>query len=440
VEVALQASWYAWSCFGAEMIPRVRFFGLVIVLIRVLGTSCKFMGGSVTVGGNYSSDLWKYVTKFGWAVGRGNYTVSWRLREARPEPLEVQMLLYLDEGWEAAHSAPACAMNADTSPRKTFAVSLPSDGSWAKPNEGHVKQNVRAHIWYFVMSACDAHLREPVILDFVFFAEQEGGSQFSVEQRYMFPLHSVMLVCSTILLAFYVKMCRQTRHPVIWTLSFIIALQYAAQVLHTTHLYLYMKDGMGNTVLETLSDVFFVCSQETQSALLILISWGYCFSTTRSGRVESMLPIAAALWIVHAGVVALSKSRDGAHDKHCEHEGFAGCFLVLLRLIMLARFSSSVEELQRHATRRKRDFLQTFKTAGTAYFVTYPLLFIMVQFFAPYLRQTFMQTSLMAFQLLSDVWLSRLFFARGPFYQMSVWSGSQLPGASSCQDWLPKDS
>jgi len=395
------------------------------------------MGGS-----NDTIQLWKYVGKFAWAIGTGTYKVTWRLKEPRPEheSLNLKMLLYLDETWDAVSSHPQCGQTAETAYRRKFDIALPSDGAWAKSLAGNIKHSVRSHIWYFVISACDTHLKEPVTLDFEFSAWQDGGSQFSVEQQYLLPVHSVVLVFSTLLVIYYVKMCRQTLHPVMWTLSFVIALQYVAQVCHAVHLYLFMKDGRGAPLLETSSEFFFMWSQVTQSALLILIAWGYCFSTTRSNRMEYMIPLVAALWIVHAGVLAMGKSRDGAHDKHCEHEGLVGWCLVLLRILLFAWFSSAVEELQRHATRRNSDFLQTFKKAGAAYFATYPVLFFIVQFVAPYLRHTFMQTSLMIFQLLSDVWLSSLFFSRGAFYQMSVWSGSQLPGGSSRQDWLPKDS
>eukprot|EP00932_Pfiesteria_piscicida_P004395 SRR837773.14299.p2 GENE.SRR837773.14299~~SRR837773.14299.p2 ORF type:complete len:181 (-),score=68.22 SRR837773.14299:346-813(-) len=60
------------------------------------------------------------------------------------------------------------------------------EGEWGEWVEGSLAQSRRPHIWYFAVSDCDGALQNFTHrLKFEFKATQDGGSEFSVEMKYM---------------------------------------------------------------------------------------------------------------------------------------------------------------------------------------------------------------------------------------------------------------
>jgi len=102
--------------------------------------------------------------------------------------------------------------------------------------------------------------------------------------------------------------------------------------------------------------------------------------------------------------------------------------LLAARLALFGLFTKGVMELKLTAGLRLQSFLRRFQFAGSAYLLSYPMLFLVVQGFAPYLRHPLLQIGLLTAQTCSAFWLASLFLSKGSFYEVSTLSDSLLPG------------
>jgi len=141
-------------------------------------------------------------------------------------------------------------------------------------------------------------------------------------------------------------------------------------------------------------------------------------------------PITFAVCVVHAALVAVGKLHGDSHFKHHQSEGVLGWALVALRLGLYIWFVVAIKESQQKGGFRMQAFLQQFRTAGSIYFLAYPVLFVVVQIFAPYLQHPIMQTGLLTMQTASHFWLASLFLSRGNYFKASALGSSVLPGGS----------
>merc|ERR1719502_1596178 len=108
--------------------------------------------------------------------------------------------------------------------------------------------------------------------------------------------------------------------------------------------------------------------------------------------------IALLSFVIHAGLVSFGKLQDESACKYHENEGAVGWVLLSVRLLLLSWFSFATQASQQQAGPQLRDFLQGFRLAGVMYFLAYPLLFVVVQVFAPYLQHPIMQVGLVIMQ------------------------------------------
>lgn len=272
------------------------------------------------------------------------------------------------------------------------------------------------------------------VIDYELHLKQGDNSEFSVEMRHMLTANVVALLGFSGFLARYAVQCGAFRrsagmvHMVIWILTASMLLQYAGQLLHTVHLWRYRSDGAGAQTFDLISEVLFMMSQVIQVTLFIAIALGYTFRRSTIAELEVLKPIALAVSVVHAALVGLSKSRDGTSFKYHENEGAIGWLLLVIRLILYSWFITATEASRQKGGLQLQSFLRQFQVAGSMYFLAYPLIFVVVQVFAPYLQHPLMQTGLLAMQTTSHVWLARLFFSRGVYFEASVLSSSLLPG------------
>merc|ERR1712072_921946 len=151
---------------------------------------------------------------------------------------------------------------------------------------------------------------------------------------------------------------------------------------------------------------------------------GYTLLPSRGGRLIIVKWIALLSLFIHAALVSFSKLQDESACKYHENEGAVGWVLLSVRLLLLSWFVFAVQASQQQGGLRLHDFLQLFQVAGTIYFLAYPLLFMVVQIFAPYLQHPIMQIGLLAMQTASVVWLAELFLSRGTYFKISALSTS----------------
>merc|ERR1719188_2539647 len=168
-------------------------------------------------------------------------------------------------------------------------------------------------------------------------------------------------------------------HPVIWTLSVGILVQYVAQSFHTVHLWRYKYDGSGLKAFEVLSEILFMLSQVTQTSLLILIALGYTLLQSRIGELDLMIPMCFMVGVIHIMLVGFGKIKDDASYKYHENEGVVGWILMTMRLLLYAWFLWAVQSSAAEGGARLRSFLAQFRAAGTIYFLAYPLLFMITK-------------------------------------------------------------
>jgi hypothetical protein len=351
------------------------------------------------------------------------------------------MNLFLDEEWDKVEALRSCrSKNAEA--RSTHRVHLMQAGAvgeWSAWVHGSVIQNVRPHIWYFAASQCDEDHNSqfvPVQLEYEIHMFQEDLSEFSIEMRWMMTLNSMVLLCLVAFIVRYWGHCQTfiksagKLHPVIWVLIVSIGLQFAAQSLHTLHLWKYRSDGVGMAFIDLLSEVLLMLSQVVQTTLLIALGSGYTLLPSRSSCLIVVKWIAFISLIIHVALVSFGKMLDESHCKYHENEGAVGWVLLSIRVMLLGWFLFATQDTQRLGGLRLHDFLQRFQIAGSIYFLAFPALFLLVQVFAPYLQHPIMQIGLLVMQTTSNAWLAELFLSRGTYFKVSALSSSLLPGSS----------
>jgi hypothetical protein len=380
---------------------------------------------------------WQFVSKFGYAIGEGHYRMRTRLREGalRPEAPYLDFHVFLDEQWGNVESLPSCSLKMAKA-KRTSPLKLGKAGEWSAWSSGTLIQKMRPHIWYFAMSDCNQDLGgSPLSLEYEIQLTQVDGSEFSVEMRGMLTWNCIVLLGLSVFIACYWAHCHSFiksvggLHQVIWALSAAISLQFVAQVLHTLHLWRYRDDGTGMHTVDLMSEVLFMLSQVVQTTLLIAIGMGYTLLPSRNDRMVIVKWIALLSLVIHAALVSFGKSQDESACKFHENEGAVGCVLLSVRLLLLSWFFFATQASQQQGGPHLHNFLQHFRLAGVVYFLAYPLLFVVVQVFAPYLQHPIMQVGLVIMQTASVIWLAQLFLSRGTYFKVSVLSNSLLPRA-----------
>jgi len=405
----------------------------------------KTQEGMVRLGGSKKENRWKYISKFGYDIGTGSYKFRFKLHAPKTMLNDgtLGLDLYLDEQWPAAEAIKEPCERTEMR-RKTHPVSLNKTGVFGDWISGTVSQTVRPHIWYFVLHDCNSTLQNFTHrLKFEYKANQAGGSEFSIELRWMFPVNVVFLMGFTIFAWRFYKntvvffRAADSVHPVVWTLSTAMLLQYIAQAFHTLHLWRYSINGSGLKPLDVISEIMFMLSQVIQTSLLILIGLGYTLLQSKIGELDLMIPMCFMVAVVHVMLVGISKVLDDSAYKFHEHEGAVGWTLLVMRVLLYVWFLWAVQSTASEGGIRLKSFMRQFRAAGTIYFLAYPMIFLVTSLFAPYLRHIVISSGLMVMQMGSNVWLASLFLRRGDYFKVSTLNSSSLPGG--CRVGLDKE-
>mmetsp|Transcript_118667 Transcript_118667/g.369706 ORF Transcript_118667/g.369706 Transcript_118667/m.369706 type:complete len:436 (+) Transcript_118667:158-1465(+) len=386
----------------------------------------------------YRGNPWLFVGKFGFDRGQGTYSIRAQLAQGGAPPLEnITIETYLDEDWPAVE-AMEDPCNRTQLARRWRGFKVGPKGEWGPRMNGSVKQIIRPHVWYFTVSVCNTtqDFDRSYKIKFEFTAQQEDTSHFSYEQKWFPTGNMLVLVVLTAFMFVYAQrsyaffLSAGSVHPVIWTLSAVLILQYIAQTLHTGHLFLYSSNGSGCQALEVLSEIAFVISQIVQTCLFILIALGYTLVQNNLGDLDMVVPLYLAVGIIHVVLVLVTKVQDEASHRFHDNEGPTGWMLLVFRLALYFWFLWGVRSTGAEAGVRLRSFLRLFTFAGSLYFLSYPAIFLIVDIFAPYLRAPILASGQTIMQLASNFWLSYLFLYRGEYFKVSTLGSSVLPGGS----------
>ncbi|CAK9117536.1 unnamed protein product [Durusdinium trenchii] len=350
---------------------------------------------------------------------------------------------YLDEDWNEVMSIEDPCQRKKKS-RSSMSVSVPLDGRWSETLRRTVRNNVRSHIWYFAVLDCAKKTENSRKFEYEMTHLNEGGSHFTVETRWTLPSNVLSLVCFVAFSGLFAKRCLAEMtsvgrlHMVIWALVVVVAMQLLAQSLHALHLWRYSYNGTGVRPFEILAEISFILSQLVQSALLLLIGYGYTLIPVDVDPATVLLTFGISA-VVHIILVLLIKAEDSA-DKFHDYEGLAGKTLLALRLASFAVFLWCLKSTMTGAPYRIRGLLSMFAFVGALYFIGPPFLVMLVSVFAPYWRPPILNTSLMLLQIGTAWWLHNQFLSRGEYFKVSELNSSSLPGGTPRSPRTPLES
>lgn len=379
---------------------------------------------------------WKYIGKFGYGVGDGEYTMKLRRTDTDTGNnigvlLDVEM--YLDEDWDRTDSEPTLCSRRDLARNLERVTASATDTVVG----GIISQHIRSHVWYWAVSDCHGVINGTASFEAEIAFRQEGGSHFSVELQWMPRANAAALIFSGVfLLVFgrkswaYMK-STGSLHPVIWILACACAMQYLSQGLHAGHLAIYKSNGEGSVLLELLSEIFFHLCQVVQTSLFVAIGNGYTLSRAAIGSRDSAVLMCIFTGVAHVFLVFLSKSGADDANRHTDHDGISGWTFFLLRCGLYAWFMWTAGCTGKSSGMKLKSFLNMFKIVASMYLLAYPAMFLITRLFAPYLREPVIESGLMLSQTVSSIGLASMFLERGDYFKISSLSASLLPGGCS---------
>mmetsp|Transcript_2503 Transcript_2503/g.4266 ORF Transcript_2503/g.4266 Transcript_2503/m.4266 type:complete len:191 (-) Transcript_2503:44-616(-) len=159
-----------------------------------------------------------------------------------------------------------------------------------------------------------------------------------------------------------------------------------------------------------------------------MIAWGYTLTRSKVGDLDIFVVVSFGVALVHVVLIVVGKFNDDDHYKFHEHEGLHGWLLFGLRFALFAIFLWACFTTIGGARDQLQSFLSLYMLAGSAYFLTYPTVFLVVRIFAAYLQNAIFQAGLLTMQVVSIYWLAEMFLLRDSLYfQASALNRSELP-------------
>eukprot|EP00931_Biecheleriopsis_adriatica_P065836 TRINITY_DN40302_c0_g1_i1.p1 TRINITY_DN40302_c0_g1~~TRINITY_DN40302_c0_g1_i1.p1 ORF type:complete len:440 (+),score=71.70 TRINITY_DN40302_c0_g1_i1:67-1386(+) len=403
------------------------------------GAEAKIASGSIYLGGSDAANHWRYVDKFGVAVGDGSYAVRAKLDRPDHRKLDasatVEMDILTDEDWESAMLLPACGHEGRSSrAAQSVPLRLDPDGAWSDWQTGVLQARSRPYIAYFALKECrnefsDGFQRR---VRYEIKALQHDGCQFSFELRYMPSINSWMLGLLVTYTVYFAIRCFSfyqsagSFHPVLMVLTAVVAIHVLAESFHMLNLFVYSIDGRGMKPIEMLSEVMLMLAQVLVTSLFLCIGLGYTLLEQKENDMESVAALTAVMFAVHGALVSLGHL-DDSHDKHHQNAGLVGYAMLVIRLGIYGWFMWGIKKTNEAGGLRMQAFLNKFSKIGCCYFLSYPVIFAIAKLCPHYYQHPVLQVGLLVMQFASIIWLSHLFLTRGEYFKLSTLNTSALP-------------
>lgn len=417
----------------------------------------------------YDHKIWYYIAKYGFGKDGGDAAIRVRLVDgisnfmASDQPwdritvLSIDFNAYNEKKWyvvkkkmmelgeEPHHEAAGqqahnmCRLEPDyhIKPRATRTVEFPfdvstDDDNWGDWTEIHFNAEHRAHMWYFTLSDCRHQLKN-CELEIELRLTQANGEEFSVERQYSLPAHYIAISVLLVFMMYWFYRLYDKEgsienimeyHPLVYALSFIMLLQFIGHFCHLSHLSTFKVNGVGNEIIDTIGEILMALAQVTQVFVLILLGGGYAITQAQPPDPELMVPIVLLIVGVHGMAVVLAhySGTEGAHRFH-GHEGMYGYFMTAMRLLLYMWFLSATEGTKARGSPKVKSFIFKLQATGSLYFLTYPVMFVIIRIVAPYFQHRVMQAVLLSMHFMMNVILAHMFLAGGEHFRLkSGWA------------------
>jgi len=391
---------------------------------------------------------WQYITKFGISIGRGGFEIKARFKKPfntlastlRQQVFTFNANFYLDTKWYLGMEEPNCKAKAEHQIR-TESISINANGEWSEIKRGYLKQHTRPYVWFVAAEDCEEtmHVKHPTMPPIQIYIKFTGedGTEFSHEEIGLLGLYSIALVAYTLILGYNVhsyyknlKKLERADNPIL-LLLIAVGLEFLSIFFMWIHLLAYSKDGEGLSVCHAIAIIAEVGSQFFLSVLLILISWGWTITYLEFDNIEIYVTLLIMLLMLHLLVAGLTQLTSDAYHKYHDYEGIQGIILVIFRLGMFAYFLYGIRDTFRLSRLKAKAFLKPFAICAGLYLIAFPLLVLICQIFAHYVRHKVMVIGSILVQSIAMCTLLRLFIGKTSYTKVSKNFDPILPGGKS---------
>lgn len=393
--------------------------------------------------------LWQYLTKFGISVGQGHFEVKVRFKMPLPKEDKIQtnasaykldINFYLDTKWGAALEETVCKKKSENEIRVEN-LEIPIDGEWSESKVGGLRQNTRPFVWFLAASDCNQNLHShnpsmPPIEIFLHFTGSDWG-EFSHEEMGLLTLYTISLLLYIVLLGYniynYYRDIKKTdkMDSPIMLLLIAVTLEFLSVFFQWLHLLAYSFDGEGMTSCYAISVMAEVASEFILSLLLILLSWGWTITYLEFQEIDLLVPLVILLLVIHLIVAGLTQICNDAYHKYHDFEGIQGLLLVIARIGMFGYFLYGMKDTYQKCRTKAKSFIQHFSYYASAYLISFPLLVVVSQLCAHYVRHKVISIGTIAAQSLAMCVLLRLFIGKTSYTSISKQHDTILPGGKN---------
>ncbi len=395
------------------------------------------------------TNIWQYITKYGISIGEGKFTIKARFKspltdaevpQAHSGRYSFKVHFYLDTKWMDALEETKCFEKAKHEIRLEE-LNVPADGSWSRPVTGGLGQRTRPYVWFVAVSDCHEtlhalHPQMPAIEFYLHFTGYDG-SEFSHDEIGVLPMYSLAMVLYAVLVSFivynYYKDIKKTERieSPIMMLCMTVLLEAAAIFFRWLHLLIFSYNGEGVAAFHIIALMSEVASQFVLSLLLIMLSWGWTVTYLDFYDADTYIPLIVLLLMFHLITAGLTELTNDAYHKYHDYEGIQGILLVVARIGMFIYFIFGMQNTRQKCRAKARPFINFLSVTGSLYMLSFPLLIVISQICAHYVRHKVITLGTVIAQTVATCVLLRMFVGKTMYTEVSKHDDTILPGGKN---------
>lgn len=386
---------------------------------------------------------WQYLTKFGISVGQGLFDIRGRFKKPlernanMPQSITFTINFYLDTKWDSALEEPTCSNKVQYEIRQEQ-IEIPLDGNWGSSIVGGLRQKTRPFVWFIAASDCfeSIHIANPNYPEIELKIRLTGNdeTEFSHEEIGLLSLSAIALLGYILILVYsiynnYKDIKRKERmdSPIL-ILSIAVVFEFLSLLFQFLHLLDFSYNGEGIKICNGISIILEVASQFFLSLLLIMLSQGWTITNTDVVDVRYYAPLAGTLFVAHLIIAGLTQLSNDAYHKYHDFEGVQGNLLIILRIGMYSYFLLCMKETYHNCRVKAKSFVKEFGIYASGYLLSFPVLLVLSQFCAHYVRHQVISIGSVAVQTIAMCLLLHIFVGRTRYNELSKHNDTILPG------------
>ncbi|CAM9226350.1 unnamed protein product [Ectocarpus sp. 12 AP-2014] len=379
-----------------------------------------------------ASKPWMALTSFAFDIGTGRIDVTFPQGSLGGVPEGTKMIAILDEDWPEFLAEERCMVR-DRLNRWLVPMEPEATRDGDAVFGTTIRQSVRPHNWYLVVSHCNARGSPPKRARIEMSASftQQGGSHISYEDKLTTKVIPLMLMAFTAAAAIignlFVKRRREGggMHPTLQFMLAALGMHWVFLLVHTLHLRSFATNGTGYVLLDVGGEVLHWGGQLLVSYVLVGLAYGWTLS---SRAVQKYVPddknivylLAGCLGFLHLMFVILGRMSDDHHAKSHSLDSAPAYFLVLVRLALLGVFLlGALKTFEAEQNSVRRGFIGRLVVLGSLWFAAMPVLVLVAMICAEYVQEPVVAVGSLLAQSLGLSVLSWLFLTRNEYYKMS---------------------